>query len=64
MEFKNRVASLLVAEHNRTPEEAAALVKKHTKIVMAGIMRGLDTSSITVTATAIEIAESALIYPS
>ncbi len=58
MEFKQRVESLLVSEHYRTPEEAAALVKKHTPIVAAGIMRGLDTQSVTVTATAIELAES------
>lgn len=57
-DYRTLLESLLVEEHNKTPEEAARLVKKHTQIVMTGIMRGLSFSSLRSAAMAIEMAES------
>jgi hypothetical protein len=49
---------LLVAEHNRTEEEAKALVKKHTNIMMQAIMSGATMLNVRAAALAIEMKES------
>lgn len=58
MDLPNMVEQLLVAEYGKTPEEAAALVKKHTNIVMNAILHGLTFSSVRSCAMAIEMAEN------
>ncbi len=57
IDLPKTVAELLVAEHGKTPEEAASLVKKHTQIVMNAIMGGLTMSSVRACAMAIEMVE-------
>ena len=55
-DFVDLLRKLLVAEYGKTEEEAAALVKKHTKIVVNGIMAW----NVHATAMAIEMAEEGL----
>ncbi len=56
-DYPETLKDLLVEEYGKSPEEAAALVKKHSRIVMQGIMSGLSYSSIRSAAMAIEMAE-------
>ena len=57
-DFPKLVEECLVMEHNRTPEEAAALVKKHSQIVVTAIMNGISFRNVHACAGAIEIKES------
>lgn len=57
-DFPATVTALLVAEHGKTADEAAALVKKHTRIVINGIMGGMSYTSARAVCMAIEMAES------
>jgi len=58
MDFPELLRKLLEMEYAKTPEEAAALVKKHTTIVMNAIMSGLTFTNVRAAAMAIEMAES------
>lgn len=57
-DFATTLMELLEAEYDYTREESERLVKKHTNIVMQGIMSGLSYMNLRATATAIELAES------
>lgn len=57
-DYPTLLRELLVMEHSKSEDEAARLVKKHTQIVLNGIMGGLTFPSIRACAVAIEIAES------
>jgi len=57
MDYAKTLEALLVEEYGKTPDEAAALVKKHTSIVVNGIMSGLTFTSIRAAAMAIDMAE-------
>ena len=57
-DFRLLLEELLVAEHGKTAEEAARLVKKHSRIVVQGIMAGMSSTHLRAAAIAIELAES------
>jgi hypothetical protein len=57
-DFPDLLESLFVMEYGKTPEEAARLVKKHTRIVTNAIMGGLSFTSVRAAAMAIEMAEA------
>lgn len=57
-DYADLLRKLMVDEYGKTPDEAAALVKKHTRIVMNGVVGGLSFTSIRACAMAIEMAES------
>jgi len=55
-DFVTLLKALLVAEHGHTEEEAEYLVKKHSSLVIIGIMHG--NLALRATAIAIEIQEA------
>ncbi len=55
MSFAEVVSALLVEEFGKTKDEAERLVKKHTNIVVRGVMANMNHRA---TAMAIEMAES------
>jgi ribosomal protein S27AE len=58
MDFVETLTKLLEAEYGKSPDEARALVKRHTNIVMNGIMAGLTMTHVRAAAMAIEMTES------
>ena len=57
-DFPKTVEALLVHEYGKSESEAAALVKKHSNIVVNGIMAGITIQNVRAVAMAIDMAES------